>query len=370
MKQESLAEPQRELDFLTEEEKKKKEIEERKEFILQSVLNFKLDTCEQKVAWLLNNYPQTRNSDITLQIEYWRHFNRDKIQNETVRLTDLYHLPRLNSLTRLRARIQNEYELFLAKDEIRKHRGKLSEEEKKKAVEKKEEYTESSLIFADESGKNDDYIIVGSVWFLVPFSAYTLEHVLSEFREKSLGGHEIHFTKAKPKQKEAYYQLIKIIRENSEFIGFKAVYLRSQGIRNKQEVIRKLFYFVVAKGVEHEVDSNRIGLPRLVSFTKDAEEEGYDSLLIEEMRDGLANHSSTHFDKKVRYDQLVAKSSAENNLLQVADLFTGCLNRRLNHKDQKNWKDDFAEDFLRSIGMQIEDFGEDDIGDASIAIKI
>lgn len=362
--------PQAELDFLSESDKKQKEIEERKEFILESVLNFRFNTTEQKVAWLLNNYPQTRDSDITLQIQFWRHFNKESILNETVKLSDLYHLPRLNSLTRLRARIQNEFDLFLAKDEIRKHRGKLSEEEKKKAVEKKEEYTETSLVYADESGKNDTFIVVGSVWFLIPFSAYTLESALSEFRKESLRDHEIHFTKAGKSQKEAYYKLAKIIKDNSEFISFKAVYLENNGLSNKQEAIRKLFYFLVSKGVEHEVSSNRIGLPRVVNFTKDAEEAGYDSLLLEEMRDRLSNHSSTHFDKKVRYDQLNAEDSEQNNLLQIADLFTGCLSRRLNHKDNRTWKDQFAEDFLRAVGMETEDFGKENFGDVSVALKI
>lgn len=362
--------PQAELDFLSESEKKQKEIEERRKFILESVLNFRFDTTEQKVAWLLNNYPNTRDSDITLQIQYWRHFNSESIQNESVKLSDLYFLPRLNSLTRLRARIQNDFELFLAKDEIRKHRGKLSEEEKTKAVEKKEEYSETSLVYADESGKNDNFIVVGSVWFLIPFSAYTLQSALSEFRKESLEGREIHFTKAGKRQKEAYYKLIKIIRDNSQFIGFKAVYLENNGLSNKQEAIRKLFYFIVSKGVEHEVTSNRIGLPRLINFTKDSEEAGHDSLLLEEMRDRLSNHSTTHFEKKIRYDQLNAEDSEQNNLLQVADLFTGCLSRRLNHKEKKTWKDEFAEHFLRAIGMETEDFGNEKIGDMSVALKI
>jgi hypothetical protein len=70
----------------------------------------------------------------------------------------------LTSLVRERARIQNQYRLFLADEAIRDRRGTLEEEEREKAVETPD-YPVYAVFF-DESGKTSPYLIVGSLWFL------------------------------------------------------------------------------------------------------------------------------------------------------------------------------------------------------------
>jgi|TARA_R100000027_G_C2248156_1_gene93738 hypothetical protein len=363
-------EGQPELDLTSAEEIKQEELEQKKKMLLESVRAFTLDSAEQKVAWILNNYPETRNSDITLQIKFWEHFNKDLVSSGQVQLSDMYSLPRLNSLTRHRARIQNDYGLFLAEKVVRKRRGKLSEKEKEDAIEKSEEPTDCSLIFADESGKNEAYSLVGSVWFALPLSAFLVDSAINEFREHRLGGKELHFTKAGKKDRATYEEFLSLIISNMNYLGFKAVYLSNAGIRNKQEAFSKLFYHLVARGVEHEVSSSRVRLPREIEFTKDSEEEGYDQLLLAEMKDRLKHHSAANYKGQAKYTELVALDSKKSNLLQLADVYTGCLHRVLNHKAEKNWKDSFAENFLESVGTQISQFGTETSGDSSIAIKL
>ena len=351
-------------------EEKQQQLDEKRQRLLDSVRAFEHDTAEQKVAWLLNNYPETRNSDITLQIKYWEHFNRDRVSGGSIALVDLYSLPRYGSISRHRSRIQNQYGLFLAVDVVRKKRGKLSGEEKEHAIEKNEVSTDCSLIFADESGKNDKYLIVGSAWVATPLSALLLSDMIATFRETRMKGRELHFTKAGKRDRELYYSFMDMIVSNMDFLGFKALYLSNQGIRNKQDMLVKLFFHLVAKGFDHEVESKRVRLPRGIEFTKDKEEEGYDSMLLAEMRTRLMGYSTSKYKGGLRCADFGALDSKDSNLLQLADVYTGCLHRVLNGNGSTHWKDVFAKDFLEAVGTSIESFGDSHAGDTSIAMKL
>lgn len=59
-----------------------------------------------RVANILNRYPETRNSDITLQIKYWQVYGG--LTSNFVDLTRLYKLERLTSISRARAKIQKD----------------------------------------------------------------------------------------------------------------------------------------------------------------------------------------------------------------------------------------------------------------------
>ena len=134
----------------TEEDRK---VEEEKQDILKNIASFKLDTTEHRVAWLLNHYPDTRNSDITLQLKYWEVFEGDIFNGISITPEEYRKLKRFNSISRSRAKIQNKYRLFQASDDVRQLRGTLSQEEKEKAREAQIPPSPAVLIFADESGK-------------------------------------------------------------------------------------------------------------------------------------------------------------------------------------------------------------------------
>lgn len=80
----------------------------------RAVLSAKFDTIQERVAWILNHFPDTRNSDITLQLKYWDRFEPDLYDGRAIEPDDMYKLTRLTSLQRARAKIQNSYGLFQA----------------------------------------------------------------------------------------------------------------------------------------------------------------------------------------------------------------------------------------------------------------
>ncbi|HZL77476.1 MAG TPA: hypothetical protein VFC17_01340, partial [Candidatus Limnocylindrales bacterium] len=83
----------------------------KRESLLRAVNSSQLNTIEERVAWLLNQFPKTRDSDITLQIRYWRQFEPDRFNSGEIPVRDYYRLAKLTTLTRARQTIQNTLKL-------------------------------------------------------------------------------------------------------------------------------------------------------------------------------------------------------------------------------------------------------------------
>jgi hypothetical protein len=187
-------EPQLDL-FSPEQENlsKEEQVEQEREALIEGVSAGKFDTLQERVAWILNHYPDARDSDVALQLEYWEMFQPEFLEGEYIRKKDLYQLARLTSLTRARAKIQNTYRLFLASPDVRKHRGKLSEEEREKAGEQRPAYP-LFAVYADESGKTGKFLIVGSVWFLHPPEILSFIRTVETWRKTHKFTDEFHFS--------------------------------------------------------------------------------------------------------------------------------------------------------------------------------
>ena len=134
---------------------KKLRINSERQELLENISSSSVNTLRDKVAWILNHYPDARDSDITLQLKYWETFYPDKYDGQSIKPSDLYNLPHLTSLSRERARIQNQYNLFVAIPEVRKIRGTLSDEEREKSIEDKPTYP-LFVVYMDDSGKTGD----------------------------------------------------------------------------------------------------------------------------------------------------------------------------------------------------------------------
>ena len=136
---------------LTPEEKAAKVAAER-ERLLTDCMSGRDSTIEQRVAIVLNHYPATRDSDIHLQQQFWRLF--EGWTGANISPEEMFSRARLTSLSRARARIQNQLGLFLASPHIRKRRGQLEEDRYEEAKEAPER-AEALSVFADEAGKTD-----------------------------------------------------------------------------------------------------------------------------------------------------------------------------------------------------------------------
>jgi hypothetical protein len=333
------------------EEDRERRIERERQDLLTCVGSSDVSTMRQRTAWLLNRYPSTRNSDIALQIKYWETFEREIYQGSSVAVDDLYKLTRLTSITRERARIQNQYRLFLADQDVREHRGTLEEDEREKAV-KTPDYPVYA-VFLDESGKTSPYLIVGSLWFLSSGSeSLDLIRYTKELKEKREFAGEFHFAKMKKADVEIYKELIDIFLSNGGTISFKFISVPRKGIANIQAALSDLYYHLLTKGIDHEHSSGRAPLPRILQAWKDSEEIGADKLLMANLEDKIKQAAASVYDNKLVVDNLVAVDSKSSVFLQVADIMASSVNRILSRSgESKNHKDELAEYLLERLGI-------------------
>lgn len=346
------AESQLALDLAVSEETEKAEkLGEDRVGVLRSVGSGKLDTLQERVAWILNHYPKTRDSDIALQIVYWKRFDSDIYSGGVIDPEDLYTLTRLTSLQRARAKIQNTYKLFQASPEVRQRRGKLEESEKEKAAEQRPSYDETFFVCADESGKTQNHLVVGSLWFLhAPETATVTQEIEACKRRRSFEG-ELHFKKISKSNLPLYKEVADILISKSSTISFKAIVVENKGIK-VNDALAELYYLLLVNGVQHEHETGRGSLPRMLQLWKDAEEPGSDNLMLSNIEDRIVQAGKSRFDDKLRADHFEAVDSEKMLPIQLADLFTSSVNRVLNATGNRNGaKDSFADHLLNSIGM-------------------
>lgn len=306
-----------------------------------------------RVANILNRYPETRKSDITLQIKYWQVYN--DLNSEVVDLAKLYNLERLTSLARARAKIQNEYKLFQADIETRRRRRTLEEEEKEAQLLDKPSYGTLN-VFADETGKTEKFVIVAGIWILSERITSKIQRdYIAWSKSKSEQGiklpGEFHFKTLNNKNNqelEIYKEFFNLIVQNSEMISFKAVAVDKTKLNRipVSDLVTKLYYQFIRLGMNHEINSNRVQLPKKINLTKD--EEGESALILETLKQGLADNFKIHYEDDLIMDQLISMPSHEHLFLQFADLFVAALNRKYNNPGNNN-KDRLAEYILETV---------------------
>lgn len=334
-----------------------------KEKILLRVADARLDTLTTQVAWLLNHYPETRSSDITLQIQYWKTFEADKFVGSYISVDDLYKLKQLTSIARSRATIQNTHKLFLASEEVRKRRGTLEEEEKEKQIKASASHP-AYTVYADESGKGATYLIVGSLWLLNGIESRNISIDLENWRTSTSFKDEIHFAKISNTNVHRYYEILDILYHRSAAVSFKAIKLLRSGLSNQQSALDDMFYHLIIRGVKHENTSDRAPLPRNFQLWKDAEEESKDKLFIANLSDKLKKASTSFFSDNLFISDMFAVDSRKSELIQLADLFTASVNRIVSSPGTGDHvKDEFAKAFLQKFRLAEHPNSTQELGD-------
>src|SRR5690606_30319763 len=302
-----------------------------KQLLLDSLAGGDFSKQKTKVAYILNLYPDSRNSDVTLALRYWQTFQSDIYNPLGILPQDLFKLERFHYLVRARAKIQNEYKLFVPNAEIQRFRRK-HEETMTDAVVQDSVPRSVINIFADESGKTQDYVIVASVWVLSGKAVYTISQAISKWKEKSVWkDREIHFSKMGAKDIEPLAELLSVVLQNREFLSFKTIAVeRKRTKRAINEVIEKLHENMLIHGANHEISNNRVQLPQSLNVTVD-HEQSLDAIALEELRRRInAEYSQSHGDK-LKIASLVSISSKISPLVQLADVVAGAINRKLNN---------------------------------------
>lgn len=327
-----------------------------------------LSTINERVAWILNHYPETRDSDIPLWFRYWSVFESDSWDRIAVSLDDAKHLTKPTSIERARRTVQHDYGLFIASPTVRARRGKLAEEERQKAIET-DPPSPLYSVYADESGKNDTHLIVASVWFLLAPELVRMRQAIQRVKDQHSFDGELHFKEIDRSNVGFYGDVVDTIGARSAAVSFKAVTIERRGIGRQDLALADLFYHLIVRGVIHEHETGRARLPRRIKLTKDLEEIGADRLMLANLRDRVAQFAAATLEGELRPTEFIPMKSDGHEILQVADLFAGSLHRVLN-KPGAGPKDDVAAALLQRVGMPHGPEQLESMGDATVRIAL
>lgn len=335
---------------------REEKIEKEKQDLLNKVLSGNLETKHDKVGFILNNYSIARNSDIELAWLYWNTFEGDKFNGYHVTKENLKKLTMINSLTRSRARIQNDYKLFQADEKVRRHRGVLAEEMREEAIEEKPEGLPMFSVYVDETGKTQDYISVGSLWIVDGFKSFQASRRINEWLELNQINYEFHFAEVSNHKLETYKEFFLKYLKLNPTIGFKAIIVNKKGISDLNSAITDLTFHLIDKGINHENSTGRAPLPRLLQVCLDEEEKGIDQLKIENLKERIKRQKNSD----LYLGDFVAVESKYNYNIQIVDLFTSSINRRIHNPDsQGKAKDELADYVLGLLNFDINNINLD-----------
>jgi Protein of unknown function (DUF3800) len=225
-------------------------------------------------------------------------------------------------------------------------------------------------VFADETGKTAEFVCVAAVWVLTGYTLFKLTQAITVWQDTSpWAGTEIHFTKFRNSQVVALGEYLDIVRRHREFLSFKVIGVeKSTTKRPIEEVVRKLHEYMLIHGAKHEVDSKRIKLPHDVRLTVDAE-QSLDTIACADIKERIAAAYKTAYGDELIIEDVSAVSSHKSQLVQLADVVAGAVNRRKNNKGDRNHKDEMADMVITQLDIQLEKQSIPDV-DASTWLQV
>lgn len=80
-----------------------------------------------------------------------------------------------------------------------------------------------------------------------------------------------------------------------------------------------------------------------------------DQFALAEMQRRIADSYARTYPDQLRLSSMRTAPSRNSPLIQLADLIAGAVNRRLNHKGDRNFKDDMADMIVGKLGLALNE---------------
>jgi len=322
--------------------------------LISQILKGNTNTLPQKVAHILNQFPETRDSDRSLTIKVLEIFYPEYIIDGKILLTDLNTLPKSYDMARYRARIQNDFKLFLASPAIQALRKKNQNIKTENFITNRID-SSSVFIFSDESGKTGKFLILGSIWLYSKQMYLEMICKLNKWREKENWKSEFHFKKIKDiKRAQKAAAFFDIFIKTGYFSAFRALILENSmfSSHEKFNIVYNGLAEMLIEGIETEISTGRIAKPIILDVIKDADPES-DVLQRAPLNRRVVEALDIKWKKEVvlENDEIGSADSERNDLVQIADLFTGSINRWINEgiRDKEKVPKDWLADYIGSF---------------------
>jgi hypothetical protein len=329
---------------------KEERIENTKRALLNRVNSGNIKSLRDRVAYILNSSYEARNSDNELVWSYWSTFEKEKFDGSSLTKETFNNLTPYISLDRARRTIQNTFKLFEASEETKKYREKKQISYREEAIENRPTGLGTYTVFIDETGKNQSFLSVGSLWLLDAKASLIIVHnALERWKIQRNINYEFHFNELSKARVSVYKDFFTEFLSLCPTVGFKLIVINNTGFSETNTPITDLTYLLLVKGVKYENKTGRAPLPRALQVVIDEDEKGADQLKLENIQDRISGQKIDG----LYLDIFQTASSKNNPFIQIIDLYTGAINRKLHNPEGEHFKDEFADFILDSLGFDI-----------------
>ena len=323
---------------------------QRRRNMLADIANSYLATREQRVARILQRFPETRDSDTALCIRYWQKFQADVLERwQPLELEVLFELDRIETIGRVRRMIQNELRLFRGIEETRRAREAMQAEFHEYIAAHRGSLPEVRF-YLDETGNEGDKTYTGIAGVcIINWKQFEKHHAaLEQWRSQQGWPETIHFSETGADKVDRAVSLLQQLRSRRAGILFLGYSLASRG--RTHEDLFSLFIQLVVDSLKHLKECRCLTENRSVRVIKEAD-SGFDALFLRKMTKQLAEVVALEFPGQLTVLPVEAVTKGRTVLLECADLIAGGMQRRALGKG-RNPKDRLAEAIINVTGFE------------------
>jgi hypothetical protein len=186
---------------------------------------------------------------------------------------------------------------------------------------------------------------------------FKLNYAIRAWQEHSpWAGRELHFAEFKKHHVAALPDYL-AVGQHRQYLSFKVIAVERSTIKRPiEEIVMRLHEEMTIRGAKHEIDHNRIKLPHAIRLTVDAE-QSMDAFACSDMKSRIANAYHAEHGDNLSVEEVSTISSKKSELVQLADVIAGAVNRRKNHTGEYGYKDEMADLIIQELDIQLEKNG-------------
>lgn len=326
------------------------ELQQARARMLADVADSRLGTMEQRVAYLLQYFPETRDSDISLCIRYWRRFQADVLERwEPLELEVLFELDKLETIGRIRREIQNKLRLFRGMEETTQYRDLFQKELHEYLASHKDTIPEIRFYF-DETGNEGDKAYTGIAGLcMINWKQYEKHHAaIAQWRMEQNWPETIHFAETGSDRIGRAVGLLGELAQRRSGLLFLGYAVSSRG--RTHEDLFSLFIQLVIDSLHHLKHNGCLAEPRSLRVMKEAD-PGFDNIFLLKMHKHLSDLVALEFPGQVVVQPIESVTKGREVFLECADLIAGGMQRRALMKG-RNPKDKLAEAVFNVTGFE------------------
>ena len=323
--------------------------ERERETLLAALANSEYGTVEQKVASILQRYPETRNSHTRLAIQYWVVFHGQELAEwDRLSLDVLLEVENFESIERAARNIQNTLKLWSGEERYKTFRDSRQMQFHQYFAEQRKGDPEIRL-YLDETGtdQKSGYMAVAGIC-AAEWRQYERYHAaLRQWREQLNSPGTLHAAEITG-DNSLQLALLSELNKRKGGLLFIAHAMRTRAMTHRD---LESLYVQLALDTLRSLDSNGcLQEPKALLIVKEAD-QGFDNVYLKSMESDLQGALAADFLNRVYLKGIVPVPKGREVMLEAADQIAHALHRRALYAGPHP-KDQVAEAAMNVTGLE------------------